>query len=135
MAVNAAYDNVLWPGGDGLRVPQERSGFKPTSSQTGPSLQTYGEVDLGAVATSPYNLNTQQAGASLITVTPSVALNIVLPVCQPGQKTLVQNNSTANSIQVSVSGNTANSATVGTSSVALVVQTGTNGGVTLVTGT
>lgn len=135
MAVSPTYDGVLWPGADGLRVPTERGGFVPKSTQTGPTLETYGELDLGAVASSPYNLNPQQAGASLITVTPSVALNIVLPVCQPGRPMLIQNNSTANSVQVSVSGNTTNSATVGTSSTAIVVQTGTNGGVVLVTGT
>lgn len=131
MAVNALHGNVRLGGADTLRVPEERS----KSSTIVASLQTYGEVDLGAVAVSPYNLTNPQAGASLITVTPSVALNIVFPVCEPGQQTIVQNNSTANSVQVSVSGNTANSATVGTSSTAIVVQTGSNGGVVLVTGT
>lgn len=129
------YRNVLISGADSLRIPDERSGFKPTTTQSAPTLQTFGELDLGTVASSPVTLTTQQAGASLITVTPSVALNIILPTCQGGQKTIVQNLSTANSIQVSVAGNTANSATVGTSSVAVVVQTQTNGGVILVSGT
>lgn len=135
MAASATYDNVLWPGGDGLRVPQERGGFLPKSTQTGPSLQTYGELDLGSVGTSPYNLTPQQAGASVITVTPTVALNLVFPVCQPGQMTIIENDSTASSIQVSVSGNTTTSATVGTSSSAIVYQSGATGGVKLVTGT
>jgi hypothetical protein len=130
MAVSATYDNVQWPGGDGLRVPQERAGNRliPTS------LQTYSEADLGTVATSPYNLTAQQAGASLITVNPTVALALVFPVCQPGQKTIIQNTNVTNAITASVSGNT-NTASVGTSSVAMVVQTGTNGGIVLVTGT
>ena len=131
MAQDPFYNSPIWPGGDGLRVPEYRANAKSIPT----SLQTYGEVDLGTVATSPYNLTAQQAGASLITVNPTVALNIVFPVCQPGQKTIIQNTNATNAIQASVSGNTANSATVGTSSVAIVVQTGTNGGIVLVTGT
>jgi hypothetical protein len=132
---SATYRNVLISGGDSLRIPEERSGFKATSTQSAASLQTYGELDLGTVSASPLTLNAQQAGASLITVNPTVALNIILPVCQPGQPTIIQNTNSSNAIQVSVSGNTANSATVGTSSVAVVVQTGTNSGVVLVSGT
>jgi len=129
------YDNVQWPGGDGLRVPQERGGFKASTTETLPSLQTYGELDLGAIGVSPYNLNAQQAGASLITVNPTVALTINFPTCQPGQQTIVQNTNATNAVSVRVAGNGANTATVAVSSVAIVVQTGTNGGVALVSGT
>lgn len=125
------YGNVQWPGADGLRVPQERAGLTASPA----SLQTYGEVDLGTVAASPYKLTAQQAGASLITVNPTVALTLVFPTCQPGQKTLIQNTNATNAITVEVNGNTTNTATVALSSLALVVQTGTNGGVALVSGT
>lgn len=125
------YDNVQWPGGDGLRVPQERAGLRTSPA----SLQTYGEVDLGTVAASPYNLTAQQAGASLITVNPTVALTLVFPTCQPGQKTLIQNSNATNAITAEVNGNSSNTATIAVSSIALVVQTGTNGGMALVSGT
>ena len=125
------YDNVQWPGADGLRVPQERAGLKASPA----SLQTYGEVDLGTVAASPYNLTAQQAGASLITVNPTVALTLVFPTCQPGQKTLIQNTNATNAITAEVNGNSSNTATIAVSSLALVVQTGTNGGMALVSGT
>jgi len=132
---SATYDNVLWPGGDGIRVPQERGGFRPTTTQTGPSLQTYGEVDLGTVGASPYNLTPQQAGASVITVNPTVALALVFPTCQPGQMTIIKNTNGTNAITAKVNGNNSNTATVALSSSALVYQDGTNGGVTLVSGT
>ena len=131
------YRNVMISGADSLRIPEERSGFKATATQSLPTLQTFGELDLGAVAATPYNLTTQQAGASLITANPSVPLTLVFPTCQPGQKTLVQNlNATVgNVITVGVAGNAVNTAVVAISSLALVVQTGTNGGVALVSGT
>lgn len=125
------YGNVQWPGADGLRVPQERSGL-PTSPA---SLQTYGEVDLGTVAASPYKLTPQQAGASLITVNPTVALTLIFPTCQPGQSTLIQNTNATNAITAEVNGNATNTATIAISSIAHVVQTGTNGGIALVSGT
>lgn len=131
MAVSPTYDNVLWPSGDGLRVPQERAG----NSKIPTSLQTYSEVDLGTVAASPYNLTPQQAGASLITVNPTVALTLVFPVCQPGQHTLIQNTNATNAITAEVAGNATNTATIAVSSLAMVVQTGTNGGIALVSGT
>ena len=135
MAVSRTYDNVQWPGGDGLRVPQERAGFVDKPTQTLPTLETYGEVDLGVVATSPYTLNAQQAGASLITVNPSVALTLIFPVCQPGHRLCIQNLSGANVITAQAGTNAANVATVAISSIAEVVMTGTNLGIALVSGT
>lgn len=127
------YDNVQWPGGDGLRIPQERAGLSTSPA----SLQTYGEVDLGTVAASPYKLTSQQAGASLITMNPTVPMTLIFPTCQPGQKTLIQNTNAVagNTITCEVNGNVTNTALVAINSLALVVQTGTNGGMALVSGT
>jgi len=124
---NAAFDNIQWPGGDGLRVPQERAGFRPLATQTGPTLDTYGEVDLGSVS-GTVKLTIQQAGASLITLTPSAAVTLVFPNCQPGYSTIVQNLSATYAITAEVNGNTTNTATCAVSVMTTVVFTGLNGG-------
>ena len=102
---NPAYANVQWPGADGLRVPNERAGFIPKTTQTQPSVQTYGELDLGSVGASTVTLNAQQAGASLITITPTGAVTIVLPTCQPGHRFFLWNLAVAtNSVTVQIAG-------------------------------
>ena len=115
----ADYDNSRLGGPDGLRYPLEAG--KGT-------FIIKKEVDLGSVS-GTINLNPQQAGASLITLTPSAAVTLVFPITQPGHETLIQNNSATYAVTVEVSGNTTNTAVVAPSTLALVVQLGTNSGV------
>jgi hypothetical protein len=115
------YQGVNWPGADALRIPTERGGFVAKSTQTQASLETYGELDLGTVAASTITLNAQQAGASLITITPTGA---------------VTNLATATySVTVQIAGNATNTAVVpflaATGSMSEIVHTGNNGGVML----
>lgn len=130
------YSGVMWPGADGLRVPTERGGFVGTTTKTGPSLETYSELDLGTVGASTITLNAQQAGASLITITPTGAVTIVLPTCQPGHYFFLWNLAVAtNSVTVQIAGNATNTAVVPflavTGSMSEIVHTGNNGGVML----
>ena len=130
------YSGVNWPGADTLRIPTERGGFVAKSTQTQASLETYGELDLGAVAASTITLNAQQAGASLITITPTGAVTIVLPTCQPGHYFFLWNLATATySVTVQIAGNATNTAVVpflaATGSMSEIVHTGNNGGVML----
>jgi len=115
------YDDVRWPASGGLRVPQEAA---PAS------LATYKEVVLKQT-TGTVTLTPSQAGASLITLTPTANMTLVLPGCQPG-KLIVINNLAAFTVTVEVSGNTTNTAVVTASTTQAVVQTGSNLGVTLV---
>jgi hypothetical protein len=133
---NPAYGNVQWPGADGLRAPTERAGFIGKTTQTQPTVQTYGELDLGTVGASTITLNVQQAGASLITINPTGAVTIVLPTCQPGHRMYVWNQAVAtNSVTLQIAGNATNTAIVpflaSTGTLAVVVHTGTNGGLML----
>jgi hypothetical protein len=114
------YEDIRWPGVGGLRVPQEAA---PAS------LRVYKEVDLGS-ASGTVTLTPQQAGASLITATPSGALTVNYPGLMPGLTVFVENLSTAsaNSITVGAIGATATSATVGSSTNAIIAHsTAANG--------
>ena len=115
------YEDVRWPGAGGLRVPQEAA---PAS------LAVFKELDLGVVS-GTVNLTPKQAGASFITANPSANLTLVLPGCQPGFSTTVQNLSASFTITVEVSGNTSNTAVIPVSTMGVVMQTGTNSGVAL----
>lgn len=115
------YANERWPGAGGLRVPQEAA---PSS------LAVYHETTL-AQTTGTVNLSPQQAGASLITLTPTANMTLVLPGCQPG-KAIIINNLAAFTVTVRVGTNTTNTAVVPASTTQAVVQTGANQGVTLV---
>lgn len=130
MAPSATYRNVQWPTQDGFRIPDERVYFKSSSTQTLPTLDTYGELDLGSVS-GTIVLTAQQAGASLITMTPSAAVTLVFPVCQPGNSLYIQNLSGTYTITAEVSGNTTNTAVCPVSKMSCVVMTGTNGGIYL----
>jgi hypothetical protein len=129
------YDNVQWPTQDGLRVPTERAFFKATATQSEPTLDTYGELDLGTVAGGTVTLNLQQAGSSLITMNPTAAVTLVYPACWPGFSAQIQNlnSTTGNTITVEVAGNTTNTAVIPISKMATITHTGTNGGVYLST--
>jgi hypothetical protein len=115
------YEDVRWPGSGGLRVPNEAA---PAS------LAVFKELDLGVVS-GTINLTPKQAGSSFITANPSAALTLVLPGCQPGFATAVQNLSASYTITVEVSGNTSNTAVIPVSTMGVVIQTGTNSGVAL----
>ena len=117
------YEDVRWPGAGGLRVPNEAA---PAS------LATYKEHDITAT-TGTVALTPQQAGASLITVTPTANMTVTLPGCQPGKVILFQNLAAATySVTVEVAGNTTNTAVVAANTNAFVVQTGSNLGVAVV---
>lgn len=117
------YDDVRWPGVGGLRVPQEAA---PAS------LATYKEVDLSET-TGTVTLTPSQAGASLITLTPTADMTLVFPGCQPGKTTIIQNLAAETyTVTCEISGNTSNTAVVEADTTATVVQTGTNGGIALV---
>jgi hypothetical protein len=94
------------------------------------SLSVYKEVVL-TQATGTVNLTPSQAGASLITVTPTANMIITLPGCQPG-KAIIINNLAAFTVTVQVLGNSTNTAVVPASTTQSVVQTGSNLGVALV---
>lgn len=126
------YQGVNWPGADGIRVPTEVGGFVAKPTQTQPSLETYGELDLGGMAASTINLNAQQAGASLITLTPTGNVILVFPTCKPGSSLFVQNLGGASvTVTCEVNGNTTNTAVVTYGKMGTVVHTGTNGGMYL----
>jgi len=136
MTVSATYSGVNLPGADGIRIPTERGGFIAKTTQTQPSLDTYGEYDLGSQGAGTITLNAQQAGASLITINPTGAVTIVLPVCQPGRIFTLWNQATATySVTVQIAGNATNTAVVPflavTGTLGVIVHTGTNGGVML----
>jgi hypothetical protein len=124
------YDNVMWPTKDGLRVPTERAFFKATSTQSETTLATFGELDLGSVA-GTITLNTQQAGATYITITPSAAVTLVYPGCLPGFKAAI-NNLGSFSVTAEVSGNTSNTAVVPSSTIGTIAHDVTTGGIDLV---
>jgi len=115
------YANVRMGGPDGIRIPQEAD--KST-------FVVKKEVDLGIVS-GTVNLTASQASASFITANPSAALTLVLPYCQQGHETLIQNLSASYTITVEVSGNVSNVAVIPVSTMGLVVQTGLNSGVAL----
>lgn len=121
MAYGKDYQDERYGGPSGIRYPQEAG--KST-------FVVKKEVDLGIVS-GTVKLSSDQAGSSFITANPSAALTLVLPVCQPGHETLVQNLSASYTITVEVSGNTSNTAVVPVSTLGLVVQTGLNLGVVL----
>lgn len=117
------YDDVRWPGADGLRVPQEAA---PAS------LSVYKELVL-TQTTGTVNLNSKQAGSSLITVTPTANMIINLPGCQPGKEIIINNLAAITfTVTVQVLGNTTNTAVVTPATAQTVVQTGSNNGVILV---
>lgn len=121
MAFGKDYDNVRMGGPDGIRIPQEAGKC---------TFVVKKEVDLGIVS-GTVNLTAVQAAASFITANPSAALTLVLPVCQQGHETLIQNLSASYTITVEVAGNVSNTAIIPVSTLGLVVQTGLNSGVTL----
>ena len=129
---SATYSGVNWPGADGIRVPTERGGFIAKTTQTQPSLDTYGEVDLGGMGASTIYLTTQQAGASLITLTPTGNVVLVFPTCAPGMSQYVQNLGGASvTVTCEVNGNASNTAVVTYGKMGTIVHTGTNGGMYL----
>jgi hypothetical protein len=120
---NSNYDNVRMAGPDGLRIPTEiqRATFDVIK-----------ELDLGTIGASPYNLTTDQAGASVITANPTVALTMVLPTVNPGDFFLVKNLNATNAITVEVNGNATNTAIVPVSTTGLIVNDGLTGGLHLI---
>lgn len=126
------YQGVNWPGADALRIPTERGGFVAKPTQTQPTVDTFGELDLGTMGASTITLNAQQAGASLITLTPTGNVVLVFPTCQPGSSVFVQNLGGASvTVTCEVNGNTTNTAVVTYGKMGTVVHTGTNGGMYL----
>lgn len=117
------YANERWPGAGGLRVPQEAA---PAS------LYAYKEEVL-TQATGTVNLNPSQAGASLITLTPTANMTLVLPGCQPGRLITINNLAAATfTVTVQCGTNTTNVAVVPPNTCQSVIQTGSNLGVVLV---
>ena len=103
---------VRWPGSDGLRVPQEMA---PAS------LEVYKEYDITAT-TGTVAFTQKQAGASLITATPTANMIITFPGCQPGKHTTIMNLASATySITCEIAGNTSNTAVVAANTNAVVV--------------
>jgi len=126
------YAGVNWPGADAIRIPTERGGFVAKPTQTQPAVDTFGELDLGGMGASTIALNAQQAGASLITLTPTGNVILVFPTCQPGASVFVQNLGAASvTVTCEVNGNTTNTAVVTYGKMGTVVHTGTNGGMYL----
>lgn len=108
------YDNVRWPGADGLRVPQEAA----PATLLVKKLVT---IALGAIgAATTVNLTPQQTGASEIIVTASgaFAVTLVLPGAFPGHPYILFNN-TANNVTLKVTGQAG--VTVATTKRALLV--------------
>lgn len=116
---NANYDNIRRGGPDGLREPMEIQHA---------TYEVYKELDLGSVSGTVV-LTPDQAGASLITMTPSAAVTLVYPTCQPGFSALIQNLSASFTITAEVNGNTTNTAVCAVSVTTLIYHTGLNGGI------
>jgi hypothetical protein len=117
------YANAQWPGADGLRVPQEAF---PAS------IATYAETVL-TQTTGTVNLTPQQAGSSLISLTPTANMTLVLPGCQAGKAIKINNRAAATfTVTVKVLANGTNVAIVPANTCQSVVQTGANQGVILV---
>lgn len=112
---NPNYSNVRVGGvqSHGIRQPLE--------VQTGATYECYKEVDLGTIAASPYYLTADQAGASLITVNPTVALTLVFPTCQAGACMTILNLNATNAITVEVNGNATNTAIIPVSKAGVVM--------------
>jgi hypothetical protein len=123
MAVNEFFDNYRWGGPGGLRVPQEMGGA---------GFDVFKEYDATAT-TGTVTLTNSQSGASLFTATPTANMTLVFPACWKGRMISVMNLAAATfSITCEVSGNTTNTAVVSANTNALVVFTGSNGGMAVV---
>lgn len=95
------YDNVMWPGADGLRVPTEVLGAQGPGTP-GATLAVFYELDIpnAAFSSNNVNLSPQQALASYVTVLAGLSADstVTYPVCQPGQIIAVFNNLSANTV-------------------------------------
>jgi hypothetical protein len=90
------YDNVQWPGGDGIRVPTEVFGSKGPATPGGTlALVKQVKHDFGAAAVA-WNLNPAETQAShYIVSNASGAANVVFPGAFPGKRFSVFNTSGA----------------------------------------
>jgi hypothetical protein len=96
------------------------------------SLDVYKELDL-TQATGTVTLTPIQAGASVITATPTANMILVFPGCQPGKQTTIMNLAGATySITCEISGNTTNTAVVAAATNVIVAQTGYNKGMAVI---
>jgi hypothetical protein len=106
------YDNVRWPGADGLRVPQE---VAPAT------LMVKKEVDLGSISGS-VTLNPTQSLVSFITATPTANSTIIWPACFPGLVVTVANLAAATyTLTCEISGNSTNTVVIPAGSTVQIV--------------
>lgn len=88
------YDNVQWPGADGIRVPTEVCGSNGAATPGG-TLALVKQVSHSfASAAADWNLNANETQASHYIVTSaSGAANVVFPGAFPGKRFSVYNDS------------------------------------------
>jgi hypothetical protein len=95
-------------------------------------LAVYKELDITAT-TGTVALTPQQAGATVITATPTANMTITWPGCQPGKLIAILNLAAATySITCEIAGNTSNTAVVAANTNAIVAHTGLNSGMAVV---
>lgn len=85
------YENVLWPGGDGFRVPTNAIGVAGSVSTL--SLVRYHTHDYGAAAADWLISPAGQESSYIVVTNASGAANAVWPAAYPGQIYAVFNNS------------------------------------------
>lgn len=85
------YDNVLWPGGGGIRVPNNASGIAGTVSSM--DLVRYNTHDYGATATDWLITPAGQESSYMVAINASGAANAIFPAAYPGKVYAVFNNS------------------------------------------
>ncbi len=108
------YDNVQWPGGDGLRVPQEMA---PATLAVIKQI-TIAMGVLGAAASVNLSPNQSQASEIVVTGSGAFATTLNLPAAFPGALYVLYNN-TANNVTLKVTGQTG--ITVATTKRALLI--------------
>ena len=100
------YDNVQWPGGDGIRVPTEVFGSAGAGTPGGTLALNKAVAHDYAAGTADWNLSAASTAASVYSVTNAGgAVNAVFPALIPG-KFFVVNNGSGQAVTVLVTGKT-----------------------------
>jgi hypothetical protein len=93
------YDNVRWPGADGLRVPQEMA---PATLKVKKGIYL-----TGAAATGTVTLLSNQAGANYFSISNTAATTLVFPSLPEHQFVVNNLAASSGSVTVEVSGQSA----------------------------
>ena len=100
------YDNVQWPGGDGIRVPTEVFGSNGAGVPGGTIALLKNVAHSYGSAAADWNLNAAETAGSVYSVTSaSGAANAIFPAVIPG-KIFVVNNGSGQAITFKVTGKT-----------------------------